>query len=93
MIPVKQVSAFVLGSILRRQPLSPAKVTFAWQAAAGAAVARATAVELRADGALEVRAASALWAREIERSRAVLLTRVRALLGEDIVTRIVVREA
>ncbi len=93
MVPVKLVSPPVLASILQRQPLSPAKVSFAWQTVAGAALARAAEAELRPDGTLELRAASAPWAREIERSRDLLLHRVRVLLGEDVVRRIVVRVA
>jgi predicted nucleic acid-binding Zn ribbon protein len=93
MISVKQVSPPVLASILQRQPLSPAKVTFAWHTAAGAALARAAEAELRPDGTLELRAASLPWAREIERSRELLLGRVRLLLGDDVVATIVVRSA
>ena len=93
MIPVKQVATSVLASILRRQPLSPDKVAFAWQTAAGGPLARATSARLAPDGVLEVAATSPHWAREIERSRDLLLDRVRVLLGDDAVTRIAVREA
>ena len=88
MIPVRQVSSSVLGAILSRQPLSPAKVNFAWQTAAGAALARAADVTLQPGGTLDVRAASAHWAREVKRSRHVLLERLQALLGPDVVKRL-----
>jgi hypothetical protein len=91
MIPVTHVTWSVLVSILQAQPLSPAKVVFAWQAAAGPALARAADPRLQADGTLEIRASSPHWRREIERSRALLLDRVRALLGNETVRQIVVR--
>ena len=90
MIPVRHLTSSVLGAILGRQPLSPAKVRFAWQTSAGAALARATDVRLQAGGTLDVRAASAHWAREVERSRPVLLERMQALLGRETVARITV---
>lgn len=88
MIPVRHVASSVLGAILSRQPLSPAKVNFAWQTSTGAALARATDVTLQPGGTLDVHAASAHWAREVKRSRHVLLERMQALLGPDAVTRI-----
>ena len=36
-----------LAEVLRRAPLTPEKVAFAWRTAVGAAVDRATGVELR----------------------------------------------
>jgi predicted nucleic acid-binding Zn ribbon protein len=91
MIPIKHFTSSVLAGLLRRQPLSPEKVTFAWQTAAGAALARATSARLGPDGVLEIGATSPHWAREIDRSRALLLDRVRVLLGEETVRRIAVR--
>ena len=91
MIPVKHLTSSVLAEILRRQPLSHEKVTFAWQTAAGAALARAASARLGSDGVLEIRASSPYWAREIGRSSALLLGRVRTLLGEETVKRMTVR--
>jgi len=90
MIPIRHLTSSVLGAILGRQPLSPAKVRFAWQTSAGAALARATDVTLHPGGTLDVHAASAHWAREVERSRPVLLERMQVLLGRDAVARIIV---
>lgn len=90
MVPLREVTSSVLGSILGRQPLSPAKVSFAWQTSAGAALARATTVALQTDGRLDVRAASTHWAQEVQRSRRVLLERMQALLGSDVIRQIAV---
>jgi predicted nucleic acid-binding Zn ribbon protein len=90
MTPVRQLTSSVLGAILGRQPLSTAKVRFAWQVSAGAALARATDATLREGGTLDVRAASAHWAREVERSRSVLLERMQVLLGREAVARLTI---
>jgi hypothetical protein len=65
-------------------------VTFAWKAAVGPALDRASAVKLDA-GVLYVDATGAEWTREIKRSSGVILTRLKTLLGEGTVQRIEVR--
>jgi len=74
------VAAGVLAEVLARQPMTPGKLSFAWRAAVGPALARATTADLR-DGRIVIRASSDAWKREIERSRPVILERLRALLG------------
>lgn len=81
-----------LRQLLHNAPLSEGKVAFAWRAAVGAAFDRATAVRLEG-GTLIVEASSAQWAREMRRSQGVILARLQAMLGEDNVTRIIVRQA
>ena len=76
--------------LLHNAPLSEGKVTFAWRAAVGQAFDRATAVKLE-HGSLIVETTSAQWAREITRSQSIILARLQAMLGHDIVTRIIVR--
>ena len=60
MIPVQSILSSVLAEIVRRQPASKERTTFAWQLAVGPALARATTVELR-DGVLTVRAVDRRW--------------------------------
>lgn len=80
----------VLAQIVRRQPPSPARTSFAWQLAVGPALARVTSVEM--EGAtVRVRAADERWLKEIERARAVILPKLQQLLGADAVTRISTR--
>jgi hypothetical protein len=76
--------------LLRGAPLSDGKVTFAWNAAVGPALERVTAVKLER-GILIVEAASAQWAREIQRSSGVILSRLQSLLGKDTVKKLEVR--
>ena len=86
-----QVLPATLVHLLRDTPLSNGKVEFAWNAAVGPAVQRATAVKL--DGTtLIVDVTSAQWAREMKRSERVILTRLQSLLGADVITTIVVRQ-
>jgi hypothetical protein len=82
--------ALVLPALLARAPLTPAKVTFVWGLAVGSAIARATTVTL-AETALTVRTADPAWAREVERSRALILGRVQQLLGAQLVRSIVIK--
>lgn len=73
--------------MLAQQPMTPGKLQFAWRAAVGPALARASSVELRG-ACVVVHMTSPEWAREIERSRPMILARLRLLLGQDAITRI-----
>jgi predicted nucleic acid-binding Zn ribbon protein len=84
MVPVREVIPRALAALIREAPLTPEKVVFAWRNAVGPAVARATEVELR-DGVLYVRARDAAWRREIERSAALVRSRLQSLLGDEAV--------
>ena len=81
-----------LASILRRAPLTPEKVAFSWRTAVGPAVDKVTTVELH-DGVLYVRAKDAAWQREVERSAALIRSRLDGLLGDRVVRRIVVAKS
>jgi len=74
----------VLAEIIRRQPASKEKTSFAWSMAVGPALARATTVELR-DRTLRVSARDQRWAREVERAHHTILARLQHLLGRDAV--------
>ena len=76
-----------LASILRRAPLTPEKVAFSWRTAVGPAVDKVTSVELH-DGVLYVHAKDAAWQREVERSAALIRSRLDGLLGDRVVRRI-----
>ena len=76
--------------LLQSMPLSDGKVTFAWKAAVGPALQRATDVKLE-DRTLFVETTSLQWRREIARSNAVILRRLQEFLCKDAVTSIVVR--
>jgi hypothetical protein len=78
----------VLADVLRKAPLCPEKVDFAWRAAVGSAVDRVTTVRLDDAGVLHVTAADANWAREVRRSSRLILTRLEGLLGAGVVPKL-----
>ena len=79
-----------LRELLRTAPLSDGKVTFAWKAAVGPALERATAVKLES-GTLIVETTGPQWTREVKRSSGIILTRIKTLLGDGTVQRIEIR--
>jgi hypothetical protein len=90
MVPVQQCVPEVLAELLRDQPTSPGKVTFAWRIAVGAAVDRVTTVVLGENGVLRVAIVDPHWRKEIERSAGLIGSRLDRLLGIGVVRRIVV---
>jgi hypothetical protein len=84
MIPIHRFMPEALAEILRKAPLTPEKVAFAWRAAVGPAVDKVTTTELRGR-VLYVRTKDAAWQREVERSLGVVRSRMEALLGKGIV--------
>lgn len=91
MLPIQHFATGVLAEIIRRQPSSRERTAFAWQLAAGPALARAASVELN-DGVLTVRPRDLRWAREIERAADTIVLRMQHLLGPDAIVRLKVRE-
>jgi predicted nucleic acid-binding Zn ribbon protein len=90
MRPLTHALPGALRLLLHDLQLSKGKVGFAWGAAVGPAVARATTVKLE-NGALIVETTSAQWTREIKRSTPVILERLQSLLGDETIDRIEVR--
>ena len=87
MRPIQQFATRVLAEVVRRQPASPARTTFAWELAVGPTLARVTTVNLQ-QGVLQVSAADPRWLKEIERARPALLPKLQQLLGAGTVTKI-----
>ena len=83
-IPVSRVMPDALADVLRKAPLTPEKIAFAWRTTVGPAVDRVTSVELRGY-VLHVRTKDAQWRREIEHSAGLIRGRLATLLGHDIV--------
>lgn len=77
----------VLAQVVRRQPPSAARTSFAWQLAVGPALARVTSVEVEGT-TLHVRSKDPRWLKEIDRAKAVILPKVQQLLGDEAVTKI-----
>ena len=91
MQPLGTLHSRVLPALLARAPMSPEKLAFVWGQAVGAAMARASTVTL-VGTTLMVRTAESAWAREIQRSRGLILARVQALLGAGVVSALSVED-
>ena len=87
MVPLQNFATGVIAEVIRRQPPSPGRTTFAWTVAAGPALARSATVTL-SGGVLTVRARDPRWAEEIERAADTILKRMQHLLGAASVSRI-----
>lgn len=90
MQPLSQAIPKVLGDMLRTAPDSAGKIEFAWKAAVGPAIARATRIRLEGR-LLLVESDTPIWTRELARSSPLLLRRMNALLGRDAIEEILVR--
>jgi predicted nucleic acid-binding Zn ribbon protein len=80
-IRAAQVIPSVLAEVIRKAPLCPEKVDFAWGQAVGPGLQRMTAVRLDDKGVLHVTAADAHWAREVRRASPLILKRLETMLG------------
>ena len=87
-LPIQSALPAVLVEVLKWGPLSSAKIEFAWKAAVGGPLARVTTARLGPPQTLEVTAADERWVRELRRSASLIITRLKALLGPDVVTRV-----
>ena len=88
--PLSQAVPKTLATLLRSTPMSPGKMAFVWKTVVGPAMDRSTFVRLD-DRRLLVEAKTAAWAKEVSRSSHLILKRLQALLGPDVISELVVR--
>jgi len=88
--PLAQAAAKAIGPLLRDSPMSPAKLELVWKLTVGPAMDRGTFVRLEGDRLL-VEAKTAAWASEVNRASSLILKRLQALLGAEVVTELIVR--
>ena len=81
-----------VAAIIRKAPLTPEKVAFAWRSVVGPAIDHATSVEWH-EGVLHVTARDRAGPREVERSAALIRSRLDVLLGARVVRYIEVKSA
>jgi hypothetical protein len=91
MVPVQNCVPAVLADLLRRQPLTPAKLALCWRLAVGPAVDRATRVALGQPGEILVTVDDPRWRREVERALPIVRHRLEYLLGPEAVSTVRVR--
>lgn len=78
----------VVAEVVRKAPLTDAKVAFAWRLAVGPALGKATSVRLGTDGTLYVTAESKAWNDSIRASIGMIRSRLAHYLGDEAVKRI-----
>ena len=84
--PASEILPGVLADVIKKAPLTPEKVAFAWRLAVGPAVGKATTVTLDGQGVLHVKANTPAWTAAVRKSRSLLHLRMNDLLGEGTVT-------
>jgi len=87
-IKANQVMPGVVAEVIRKAPLTDAKVAFAWRLAVGPAVAKATSVRLGSDGTLYLNAESQAWSDSVRQSVGLIRSRLAHYLGDDAIKRI-----
>ena len=83
MVPAHRIIPSILAQLVRPAPLCNEKVAFAWRVSVGPAIGRATRARIDERGVLVVRADSAEWQREVERSLGLIRSRLDTLLGPE----------
>lgn len=89
MVPLARVIPAALAEVIRKAPLCPEKVDFAWREVVGPALARVTRVQLDDRGVLHV-TADPRWGREVTRMTKLIVPRLETYLGPGVVERITV---
>ena len=87
MIQANKVLPAVVADVVRKAPLTPEKVAFAWRLAVGPAVAKATTVRLDTDGTLYLKGESQAWVDSVMSSAGMIRSRLAHFLGDDAVKR------
>lgn len=87
MIRVGRVIPGVLAEVIRKAPLCPEKIAFAWRESVGPAISRVSSVQRDEHGVLRV-TVEAAWAPEIRRSSRLILGRLERLLGTGVISTI-----
>jgi hypothetical protein len=90
MDPLQAIVPRALTELLRQGPMCQGKLDVAWRAAVGDALSRVTTVRLQPNGLVEVLPADARWNSALKRSSSMILTRLKGLLGDDNVARVIV---
>lgn len=83
----------VVRALLRQGPLSQEKLQFAWRVAVGPSIDRVTSIRVCGEADVEVTVADAGWRKEVRRSQAEILGKLRSLLGPEAVKALHVRGA
>jgi hypothetical protein len=92
-IKANQVLPAVVAEVIRKAPLTDAKVAFAWRLAVGPTVDKSTKVRLAHDGTLYVSAESPAWNDSVRASIGLIRSRLAHYLGDNAVKRVSYEDA
>jgi hypothetical protein len=81
--PIQSFLHTFVAALVKPAPLSPEKVQCAWRLAVGPALARATRVAAAPGGVVDVHVDDPNWRAELERSRDLIVGRLRQALGAE----------
>jgi len=87
-IRANKVMPAVVAEVVRKAPLTPEKVAFAWRLAVGPAIDKSTTVRLADNGVLYVRAETPAWLAAVRKSTSLIQIRMADLLGEDTIKKL-----
>jgi hypothetical protein len=87
-VPAQSAIPNVLAEVLRKAPLTPEKVSFAWRHAVGPAIDRVSAARLGDAGVLYITVTEPHWGPAVHKSSRLILERLAILLGPGVVTRL-----
>jgi hypothetical protein len=87
-IRANKVMPAVVAEVVRKAPLTPEKVAFAWRLAVGAAIDKSTTVRLADNGVLYVRAETPAWLAAVRKSTSLIQIRLDDVLGDGVIKRI-----
>jgi hypothetical protein len=88
MIPVGVLVPGAVAEVIRKAPLTPEKVAFAWRMAVGPTIDHVTTAALDAEGVLHVTANTPAWTAAVRKSSKLIHYRMQGLLGEAAVLRL-----
>jgi predicted nucleic acid-binding Zn ribbon protein len=81
--PIQSFLHTLVAGLVKPAPHSPEKVQCAWRLAVGPALARVTRVSGGAAGVIDVQVDDPHWREELERSRDIIVKRLREALGVE----------
>jgi hypothetical protein len=71
----------VVEEVIRKAPMTPEKIEFAWRMAVGPAIGKATSVRLAENGTLYVTSDSPAWTAAVKKSTSLIQIRLDGFLG------------
>ncbi|HYE85927.1 MAG TPA: DUF721 domain-containing protein [Vicinamibacterales bacterium] len=88
MIQANKVLPGIVAEVIRKAPLTEAKVAFAWRLAVGPTLGKSTRARLADDGTLYIQGESQAWIDSVRASIGLIRSRLAHFLGENAIKRV-----